>query len=80
MHAYANHYSLCQCTTYLHLCLLPGVCNTDNFSLLSVTIDYGPFGFMDNYNPGVQLYLIGPYNMVIGTMKHVNLTGGSGRL
>ncbi|XP_065919105.1 protein adenylyltransferase SelO-like [Dysidea avara] len=29
-----------------------GVCNTDNFSLLSVTIDYGPFGFMDNYNPG----------------------------
>ncbi|XP_041817121.1 protein adenylyltransferase SelO-like [Chelmon rostratus] len=28
-----------------------GVCNTDNFSLLSVTIDYGPFGFMDSYNP-----------------------------
>ena len=29
-----------------------GVCNTDNFSLLSITIDYGPFGFMDEYNPG----------------------------
>uniref|UniRef100_A0A2H6NFM3 Selenoprotein O n=1 Tax=Micrurus carvalhoi TaxID=3147026 RepID=A0A2H6NFM3_9SAUR len=28
-----------------------GVCNTDNFSLLSITIDYGPFGFMDSYNP-----------------------------
>ncbi|XP_047205229.1 protein adenylyltransferase SelO-like isoform X2 [Girardinichthys multiradiatus] len=28
-----------------------GVCNTDNFSLLSVTIDYGPFGFMDSYDP-----------------------------
>ncbi|KAG7487457.1 hypothetical protein MATL_G00023600 [Megalops atlanticus] len=28
-----------------------GVCNTDNFSLLSVTIDYGPFGFMESYNP-----------------------------
>ncbi|XP_045391168.1 protein adenylyltransferase SelO-like isoform X6 [Lemur catta] len=28
-----------------------GVCNTDNFSLLSITIDYGPFGFMENYNP-----------------------------
>ncbi|XP_073344544.1 protein adenylyltransferase SelO-like isoform X2 [Pagrus major] len=28
-----------------------GVCNTDNFSLLSVTIDYGPFGFMEAYNP-----------------------------
>nr|XP_057916601.1 protein adenylyltransferase SelO-like [Doryrhamphus excisus]XP_057916602.1 protein adenylyltransferase SelO-like [Doryrhamphus excisus] len=29
-----------------------GVCNTDNFSLVSITIDYGPFGFMDSYNPG----------------------------
>ena len=28
-----------------------GVCNTDNFSLLSLTIDYGPFGFMDQYDP-----------------------------
>ena len=28
-----------------------GVCNTDNFSILSITIDYGPFGFMDEYNP-----------------------------
>ena len=28
-----------------------GVCNTDNFSLLSITIDYGPFGFMDDYDP-----------------------------
>ncbi|KAM5282434.1 protein adenylyltransferase SelO-like isoform 5-T5 [Hipposideros larvatus] len=28
-----------------------GVCNTDNFSLLSITIDYGPFGFMEAYNP-----------------------------
>eukprot|EP00064_Thunnus_orientalis_P016905 superscaffoldBa00003456_g16978 len=30
-----------------------GVCNTDNFSLLSITIDYGPFGFMESYNPSV---------------------------
>ncbi|XP_064613483.1 protein adenylyltransferase SelO-like [Liolophura sinensis] len=29
-----------------------GVCNTDNFSLLSITIDFGPFGFLDSYNPG----------------------------
>ncbi|KPP75339.1 selenoprotein O-like [Scleropages formosus] len=28
-----------------------GVCNTDNFSLLSVTIDYGPFGFMESFDP-----------------------------
>lgn len=25
--------------------------NTDNFSILSLTIDYGPFGFLDHYNP-----------------------------
>ncbi|XP_065199333.1 protein adenylyltransferase SelO, mitochondrial-like [Sycon ciliatum] len=30
-----------------------GVCNTDNFSILSVTIDYGPFGFMDKYDPSL---------------------------
>ncbi|XP_070568089.1 protein adenylyltransferase SelO-like isoform X2 [Ptychodera flava] len=28
-----------------------GVMNTDNFSLLSITIDYGPFGFLDKYVP-----------------------------
>jgi uncharacterized protein YdiU (UPF0061 family) len=29
-----------------------GVMNTDNFSILGLTIDYGPFGFLDNYDPG----------------------------
>ncbi|NXL95576.1 SELO protein, partial [Alectura lathami] len=28
-----------------------GVCNTHNFSLLSIMIDYGPFGFMESYDP-----------------------------
>ena len=28
-----------------------GVLNTDNMSIASVTIDYGPFGFLDEYNP-----------------------------
>jgi len=28
-----------------------GVLNTDNMSLASVTIDYGPFGFVDAYDP-----------------------------
>lgn len=28
-----------------------GVMNTDNMSILGITIDYGPFGFMDTYNP-----------------------------
>ena len=29
-----------------------GVMNTDNMSILGLTIDYGPFQFMDAYNPG----------------------------
>jgi serine/tyrosine/threonine adenylyltransferase len=29
-----------------------GVMNTDNMSILGLTIDYGPFGFMEVYNPG----------------------------
>jgi hypothetical protein len=28
-----------------------GVMNTDNMSILGLTIDYGPFGFLDGYNP-----------------------------
>ena len=28
-----------------------GVCNTDNFSIHAITIDYGPFGFMSDFNP-----------------------------
>lgn len=29
-----------------------GVMNTDNMSILGLTIDYGPFGFLDDYDPG----------------------------
>ncbi|KAL1411379.1 hypothetical protein Q8F55_002335 [Vanrija albida] len=29
-----------------------GVLNTDNISILGLTIDYGPYAFMDQYNPG----------------------------
>ena len=29
-----------------------GVMNTDNMSILGLTIDYGPFSFMEIYNPG----------------------------
>ncbi|MGB8516360.1 MAG: YdiU family protein [Gallionella sp.] len=28
-----------------------GVMNTDNMSILGLTLDYGPFGFMENYDP-----------------------------
>ena len=29
-----------------------GVMNTDNMSILGITIDYGPYGFLDAYRPG----------------------------
>ncbi|WP_145525845.1 protein adenylyltransferase SelO [Yersinia rohdei] len=29
-----------------------GVMNTDNMSILGITMDYGPFGFLDDYDPG----------------------------
>jgi uncharacterized protein YdiU (UPF0061 family) len=29
-----------------------GVMNTDNMSMLGLTMDYGPFGFMDGFDPG----------------------------
>lgn len=28
-----------------------GVMNSDNMSILGLTLDYGPFGFLDSYNP-----------------------------
>ncbi len=30
-----------------------GVMNTDNMSILGLTLDYGPFGFMEAYEPGL---------------------------
>ena len=32
-----------------------GVMNTDNMSILGLTLDYGPFGFMDAYDPQLHL-------------------------
>ncbi len=29
-----------------------GVMNTDNMSILGLTLDYGPFGFLDDFEPG----------------------------
>ncbi|MEJ2591996.1 MAG: YdiU family protein [Candidatus Thiodiazotropha sp.] len=36
-----------QCVGFAH-----GVMNTDNMSMLGLTLDYGPFGFLDVYDPG----------------------------
>ncbi|CAF0971086.1 unnamed protein product, partial [Brachionus calyciflorus] len=35
-----------QCNGWVH-----GVLNTDNMSILGLTIDYGPYGFLDRYDP-----------------------------
>ena len=37
-------------TKWLSFGFAHGVCNTDNFSILSITIDYGPFGFVDSFD------------------------------
>jgi uncharacterized protein YdiU (UPF0061 family) len=38
-----------------------GVMNTDNMSILGLTIDYGPFGFLDSYEPGYICNHSDPY-------------------
>uniref|UniRef100_A0A7S3GPP3 Selenoprotein O n=1 Tax=Spumella elongata TaxID=89044 RepID=A0A7S3GPP3_9STRA len=35
-----------QCVGFVH-----GVLNTDNMSLMGLTIDYGPYGFMEHFDP-----------------------------
>ena len=42
----AETVALWQCVGFAH-----GVLNTDNTSILGLTIDYGPFGFLDIYDP-----------------------------
>jgi len=36
---------------WLRVGFVHGVMNTDNLSVLGLTIDYGPFGFLDDYDP-----------------------------
>jgi uncharacterized protein YdiU (UPF0061 family) len=43
----AHLVSAWQCAGFCH-----GVLNTDNMSIVGVTIDYGPYGFLDRYDPG----------------------------
>jgi serine/tyrosine/threonine adenylyltransferase len=47
---------LCQRTArmivhWLRVGFVHGVMNTDNMSILGLTIDYGPYGWLDNYDP-----------------------------
>ncbi len=36
---------------WLRVGFVHGVMNTDNMSILGLTIDYGPYGWLDDYNP-----------------------------
>ncbi len=38
-------------THWMRVGFVHGVMNTDNMSIHSLTIDYGPYGWMDNYDP-----------------------------
>lgn len=49
-------YSVCQRTAeligaWMRVGFVHGVMNTDNLSILGLTIDYGPYGWMEGYDP-----------------------------
>ena len=56
-HSYASWYrELCRrtallMTDWMRLGFVHGVMNTDNMSVLGLTIDYGPYGWLEGYDP-----------------------------
>ena len=56
-HSYASWFhELCRRTArlmvdWMRLGFVHGVMNTDNMSILGVTIDYGPYGWLEGYDP-----------------------------
>ena len=56
-HSYVSWYQeLCRRTAllmvdWMRLGFVHGVMNTDNMSILGVTIDYGPYGWLEGYDP-----------------------------
>ena len=46
IHRTADLIAAWQCVGFAH-----GVLNTDNMSILGLTLDYGPYGFLDQYDP-----------------------------
>src|SRR5919198_2973538 len=56
-HSYASWYrELCRRTAtlmvdWMRLGFVHGVMNTDNLSILGLTIDYGPYGWLDDFDP-----------------------------
>lgn len=50
MFAVVQNFTISMVVDWMAYGFAHGVCNTDNFSLLGITIDYGPFGFLDAYD------------------------------
>ncbi|HEX7454861.1 MAG TPA: YdiU family protein [Gallionella sp.] len=42
----------CLVVEWLRVGFVHGVMNTDNMSIIGLTIDYGPYGWIDNFDPG----------------------------
>ena len=42
----------CLVVDWMRLGFVHGVLNTDNMSILGLTIDYGPYGWLDDFDPG----------------------------
>ncbi len=42
----------CMVAQWMRVGFVHGVMNTDNMSILGLTIDYGPYGWVDNFDPG----------------------------
>ena len=57
MYAIRSYYAeICSKTAamivhWMRVGFVHGVMNTDNMSILGLTIDYGPYGWIDNYDP-----------------------------
>jgi uncharacterized protein YdiU (UPF0061 family) len=58
LESYANWFQdICKKTMdmiihWMRVGFVHGVMNTDNMSILGLTIDYGPYGWLEDYNPG----------------------------
>lgn len=52
------------------------VLNTDNMSILGLTIDYGPFGFMDHFNADFVCNMSGMLNHLLSyvSLKDVSFS------
>lgn len=53
---------------------LLSVLNTDNMSILGLTIDYGPFGFLDHYDPNHVCNASGKSRQYCSWLNNVQLT------